>query len=292
MVVVTGLAPIHAGTVTNLPSADTTLFQYSPDGNMGRATTLVVGSTANGAPARALVRFPLAGIPRGARIISAELRIEVQRAPQMRRPEPSFLDVRRVEFPWVEGESSDNLGGPANLGEPTWNSRGHGSATWAEPGGRIGVDVSAEVHGTSSRSLVGVGSYTVPTTPDLVHDVQGWLDDPASNHGWMLMARLEDYTATARRIGAREDPVAAPRLVIGFIEAPMLSLGLESGATVLRFRRPAGSRHRIEYQDALGSAPWTILTNLPAQTVDGEALVSDERFEVLPAARFYRLVIP
>jgi hypothetical protein len=287
-----GVPMLAAETVTNLPSADTSLFEGTPDGNLGRTTALIVGATANGAIGRALVRFPLAGIPSGARITSAELRFEVVRVPQMRTPEPSPLDVRRVELPWIEGDSSDNLGGQPNPGEPTWNSRSHGSTAWGEPGGQIGTDVSADIRGTSSRSLVGVGSYSVPSTPELVRDVQSWLDDPASNHGWMLMSRFEDRTATARRLGTREEPFSSTRLVIGFSVPPRLSIRLEEGAALLRFPRMAGAAHRVEFRDSLEGVPWSVLTNLPALPRDEEATATDRRSDLPSAGRFYRLVLP
>ncbi len=287
-----GVPILAAETATNLPSADTTLFQGTPDGNLGRTSTLIVGTTANGAVARALVRFPLAGIPSGARITSAELRIEVLRVPQMRTPEPAPLDVRRVELPWVEGESTDNLGGSPKPGETTWNSRSHGLATWGAPGGQVGVDVSADIRGTSSRSLVGLGSYSVPSTPALTQDVQHWLDDPDSNHGWMLMSHFEDRTATARRLGTREDAFSSTRLVIGFIVPPRLSIRLEKGQAILGFPRTAGAVHRIDYRDSLNPGPWTVLTNFPSQAGDGDNLAVDPSSGVPDAGRFYRLVLP
>jgi len=48
-----------------------------------------------------------------------------------------------------------------------------------------------------------------------VADVQSWVDNPASNFGWMLMSESEDVPGTARRFGSREtSPV--PTLVVTF----------------------------------------------------------------------------
>ncbi len=56
-------------------------------------------------------------------------------------------------------------------------------------------------------------------------DVQSWLDDPAANHGWVLIGN-EMVTVTAKRFGSREnaDPAAQPVLCIGLGEAPAVEI--------------------------------------------------------------------
>jgi hypothetical protein len=63
----------RAGTVTNLPAADTTLFETAPDNNLG-AGTLAAGATRGRLRARALLRFDLSGVPANAVVVSATLR--------------------------------------------------------------------------------------------------------------------------------------------------------------------------------------------------------------------------
>jgi hypothetical protein len=56
----------------------------------------------------------------------------------------------------------------------------------------------------------------------MVADVQGWLDNPLSNYGWLL--RQVDETTPAIRFDTREhaDPSVRPRLTIDFALPPLL----------------------------------------------------------------------
>ncbi len=55
------------------------------------------------------------------------------------------------------------------------------------------------------------------STPGLVSDVQGWLGDPATAFGWILIGD-EDNIPTAKRFDTRENPVVSyrPQLTIDF----------------------------------------------------------------------------
>src|SRR5207249_7454081 len=48
-------------------------------------------------------------------------------------------------------------------------------------------------------------------------DAQAWLNNPATNFGWMLITESERTPESARRFGSREDPSHAPVLVIGYL---------------------------------------------------------------------------
>ncbi len=281
-------------TVTNRPAADTTLFQYTPEGNMGAANTLVVGTTANGATGRALLRFSSTNIPVGSVIQSVELRFEVVKAPQMRTPEPSFFEVRRMLVPWQEGLGKDSLGAPAAAGDATWNSREHGSTRWETPGGKLAVEIAATVSGTSDLVL-RTGTYAVASTPALVADVQGWLDFPEGNHGWMLQSQSEQVPATARRLGAREEPFAATRLVVSFVPPPIppsvTGEATEEGFR-LRFETLPRQAYRVEFRPDWLAGEWLSWINVPEADMASHVELVDPFPVSLPAARCYRVVIP
>jgi len=73
--------PLSAEVVSLAPVADTSLFEYSPDNNIGGApfvTAGVTGENAGNSKSRGLLKFDLApAIPAGARINAARLVLQV-----------------------------------------------------------------------------------------------------------------------------------------------------------------------------------------------------------------------
>lgn len=200
-------------TLTLNPTADTTLFETSPDNNMGATRTLVVGSTAKGRFSRALLKFDLgANLPPGSEITSASLRFEVTKAPPARVD--STFELRRMLVPWAEGNKGNITGAPASPGETTWRARVVPTTLWGLPGGGEGSDYLATNSG--SVAVAGNGTYTVSATTNLLADVRFWFENPNANHGWLLISRAEAASLTARRIASREDAANAPSLVIEF----------------------------------------------------------------------------
>src|SRR2546427_10311774 len=89
---------VHADTVTNQPSADTTLFETYPDNNLG-ATDLTSGSTAALLQSRALIKFDVAAVlPPGASVDSVTLILTSTRQPS--GGSPSNYQLFRVLRAW------------------------------------------------------------------------------------------------------------------------------------------------------------------------------------------------
>lgn len=217
-----------AATVTLKPVADTTLFEPSPDNNLGASPNMSSGATAHGQKGRALIKFDLAAaVPSNAIITAATLTVTVIRAPGSGGVS-SVFDLRRVLRDWAEGShgSSGGTGDPAVAGEATWNARFFPATRWNQPGGALGVDFSTNV--SASVSMANTASYSFNTTPALVADVQKWVNDPSANFGWVLMSESENVPQTARRFGSREDSAEAPSLVIDYVlaAAPIQMAGM------------------------------------------------------------------
>jgi hypothetical protein len=70
---------------------------------------------------------------------------------------------------------------------------------------------------SASTQVAGVASYTWGSTPEMVTDVQGWLDEPSSNFGWLLVGN-EGENGTAKRFDSKENPrdERSPSLTIEF----------------------------------------------------------------------------
>ena len=65
-----------------------------------------------------------------------------------------------------------------------------------------------------SRTVTGVAFYTWGPTSQMQADVQDWLDNPASNFGWLLRASDETSLQTARGFDSRQSLTAANRPVL------------------------------------------------------------------------------
>jgi hypothetical protein len=203
----------HAGLTILVAARDNTLIE-SPSGESsnGAGPAIFAGRTAQplNSIRRALLAFDLSGaIPAGAVIESVMLELELTQS----NDEPAILSLHRVLREWGEGTSSSGggPGAPATMDDATWIHSFYDSDFWAQPGGDFDATASAETEvGPADR-------YYWVSTPEMVADVQSWLDDPTSNHGWILIGD-EQAPKTVKRFESRESPHAAgqPRLVVEF----------------------------------------------------------------------------
>src|SRR6185503_8491870 len=160
-----------AESVTLHPVADTSLFETTPNNNLGANTDFIAGTTAGNAGQpyrnRALLKFDIAGqIPTGATITSAGLTLLMVKRPSV--PADSTFDLHRLLVSWGEGNKSGSLGIQATTGEATWISRFALLPQWAAPGGKAGTDFLTDT--SASTFVSGLGSYTFATTSNLVAD--------------------------------------------------------------------------------------------------------------------------
>jgi len=202
--------PALAETAALAPMMDATLYEDA-EGDLanGSGSYLFVGRTNQPWVRRALLAFDIAGaIPAGSTVTSVELQIEVSRASD---PSGQTVIVHRVTEPWGEGASDaageEGSGAAAAPGDATWIHRSYPNDPWITAGGSFVPSASTQ------RAIYGVGSYSFSSTPQLVSDVQSWLDDPPGNFGWILVME-----GSAKRFNSRENEAAAsrPRLEIEY----------------------------------------------------------------------------
>ena len=214
-----GPSAADAGQIALEPVADTTIYADDELAGTGAGSHLFVGPIASGAPRRALLRFDLAAVPADAVIESVSLRLVVTKAGIGARVD-DLHSLRRVLAEWGEGSGdggTGGAGGPASPADATWTHRFWGSPPasgprWASGGG----DAASP---SAQFPLGGVGTHSVASTTGLVADVQGWLANPASNHGWLLVGpEGEDVSQKARRLAARDFATvdSRPRLTISY----------------------------------------------------------------------------
>lgn len=207
-----------AATVALAPIRDATLIEAA-DGTLadGSGPSLRVGDTNQsvGATRRALLLFDVHGaVPAGSVITDATLILHASGGGPPRR----LVTVHPMLADWGEG-GSVSLGGSgaqAAPGDPTWLHRFHNPAdpasspAWSRPGGDFAADASA-------RAEVGDSGFHSWRSAGLVGDLQGWLDDPGTQRGWILLGD-EDAPQSVRKLDSRENENASfrPLLIVEF----------------------------------------------------------------------------
>lgn len=209
-----GAAAWASEQVVLTPIRDNTLIQSDTAASLGAATAFYagrVGTNDGGTFRRAVFMFDLASaVPAGSTVTSATVTLRCNRVPAGSAPQS--ISLHRLLQAWGEG-SSNSFGGsgaPATAGDATWVNRFHPGSPWSAPGGSFVASASA------ARTVAGVGTYEWSSTPALVADVQAWVDDPASNHGWVLIGN-ESTLQSVRRFDSRESLASLrPRLTVVF----------------------------------------------------------------------------
>jgi hypothetical protein len=190
-----------AATISIMPSKDNTLYEYDPaDGDTSNALGfhLFAGKTAMGELRRGVLAFDIAGsIPAGSTITGVTLSMNMSRTPiSVAYP----VELHKLLADWGEGTSQapgeEGDGAPATPNDATWRHRFFDTIFWTAQGGDLSATVSA------SQSVSVVGPYTW-SSPQMVADVQDWLDNPAVNFGWLVLGD-EKPTLTTKRFDTRE----------------------------------------------------------------------------------------
>ncbi len=198
---------------------DATLYEGDGSVANGSGSYFFTGATesqAGAAERRALVAFDIgSAVPPGSRITEVTLELNMSRTISGNQT----VNLHSVLESWGEGPSDptgqEGGGAAAEDGDTTWVHRTYPSNMWSSDGG-------AYTASTSGSALIGgTGPYAFDSTSVMVADVQGWLDDPSSNHGWALVIPSPP-TGSAKRFDSRENGNSANR--------PRLRINYEGGA--------------------------------------------------------------
>src|SRR6476646_1627155 len=206
-----GFGSASANIINIMPSKDNTLYEYDPaegDHSNGAGFHFFAGENAMGELRRGVLAFDIAGtIPAGSTITAVSLSMNMSMTPTG----AVTVDLHKLLADWGEGTShapmGEGDGAPATPNDATWRHRFFDSVFWTTQGGDFSPTVSA------SQSVAGVGQYTWSST-QMVADVQSWLDNPASNFGWLVLGG-ETAIAMAKRFDSRES-ASPPMLTIEF----------------------------------------------------------------------------
>jgi len=196
--------------VTITPSKDNTLYESTTGSESnGAGDHLFAGTTNVGDIRRAVLAFDVSGnVPAGMTVDSVKLTMSMSKTKLP--PSNHLVALHPLTQDWGEGTSDAPLqeggGGIATAGDATWLHTFYDTQMWNTPGGDFEATPSATV------TVSGVATYTWGSSPEMVADVQGWLDDEANNFGWILIGD-EIAAASAKRFDSRESG-APPQLQI------------------------------------------------------------------------------
>src|SRR6266513_500889 len=194
------------------PSKDNTLYEYVvADGDKSNALGdhFFTGETAMSELRRGVLAFDVAGnVPAGSTITGVTLTLNMSRTPS---GTARTTELHKLLADWGEGTSQasgeEGIGAPATPNDATWQHRFFDTIFWTTEGGDFSATVSA------SQSVGAIGIYTW-SSPQMTADVQSWLDNPATNFGWLVLGD-ESGMATAKRFDTRES-INPPVLTIQY----------------------------------------------------------------------------
>jgi hypothetical protein len=203
--------PAAAALATLTAVQDNTLYEDAAGSQSnGAGRSLLAGRAASGLRRRALLRFDVqSSVPPGSTIRSAVLTLYATAGDTS----GTVLAAHRVARLWGEGTSraTDGEGAPAAPGDATWLHAFYDGVLWEAVGGDF------EPLPSAAARVDGEGAVAWGSTAALVADVQSWLDQPATNAGWILIG--DETAAAVRRLASREEaaPERRPKLNVEFV---------------------------------------------------------------------------
>jgi hypothetical protein len=233
-------------TTTLIAARDNSIFQDHTANSGGGGPGIFSGTNGNNSPRRALVGFDVLhsaanpnGIPAGATITGVELGLHLGNAPNSNTHN---IGLHKLTKDWGEGTAgSSNLmimmtgqGFDAGEGDATWtdamwSSTPSESVPWANAGAVGNFNPTASATTPVSGPVDSPTPFVWASTAALVADVQGWLDSPVTNFGWLLINEDESTTrsikafysseATLNASGQPLDPTWRPSLTITYSAA-------------------------------------------------------------------------
>jgi len=193
--------------------ADNTLYEDST-GNFsnGSGQHFFSGKSNLGLIRRGLILFrPEYRIPTDAVITSVKLRLYMSRT----IVGPKFIELHKVDKLWGEG-SSDPIGEEGNgaqsqLGDATWIHTFYNTNSWINPGGDYNNDIIS-----ASTNVDQIGYYEW-SSPQMINDINFWINNSSSNNGWILIGEESTFPAV-KRFDTKDNQTDSlrPKLIITY----------------------------------------------------------------------------
>ncbi len=196
-----------------LGSVQDAVIHESVDGTIanGSGQQLYAGNQNSGLKRRIAIKFDLSSIPAGAMIQSASLELYCN----SNTGAAVNVAAHRLLNSWTEGPSdptgNEGSGATAVTGDVTWLHRTYTTVFWNAAGGDYHATASA------SASVNAQGVFHAWAGAGLIADLQQWVNNSATNHGWILLG--DELTANnTKRFDSRQSGTVAnrPRLQITY----------------------------------------------------------------------------
>lgn len=212
------------------PIADAAM--YSENGGLGNGggQFIFAGKNSLGNFRRSVLKFDIAGqIPAGSDIVAVSLQLTAGSTQGTNNPATLYP----LTEDWLEGTTdaptSEGNGAAAAAGDTTWTSRNFNTMAWTTAGGTFNNAVADTIN------VSGSGAYTWPSSASLTGTVQGWLDAPASNFGWLLAGDETTPGSTAKQFHSRTG-ATPPALTVTYLLAsysPVLAVAVDAPVSAL-----------------------------------------------------------
>jgi hypothetical protein len=201
-----------AANVKLVASKDNSIFANNVDNSDGGGAGIFVGTTnsmQNNAIRRGLIEFDIASaVPVGATITEVNLTMYLGQASLASGTRT--IDLHRFTADWGEGTAGNSTtsisgtgtGFPALPGDATWNQRFYQQTNWTAPGAE--GDYVSTISASTDVGTTLDTAYEWLSTPTLVADVQGWLDQPPTNDGWIMIDDVENVQQTVKAFYSRD----------------------------------------------------------------------------------------
>jgi hypothetical protein len=181
------------------------------------------GPLTGGLVRRAVVAFDVGRIPRRSTVRSVAVSLYMAQT----LVNSQSVDLHRVLADWGEGTSvaasGQGGGAPATNDDVTWIHRRFPGQNWTSAGGDFVAAPSASV---VIPNLPGINTWA--STPQLVADVQAWVDAPGQNFGWMVRTD-ETQTTTAMAFETRESATPGNRPLLMVTYDPPVATVIPTG---------------------------------------------------------------
>lgn len=285
-----------ADSVSLTTARDNTLYEDATGALSGGADdhffTGINGESGGYRKLRGMLFFDIAGdVPAGATITGVSLTLTQDKTDSG----GTVVNLHRALRPWGEGTSvpvggggGGAQGGPSTPGSATWQHTFYATNFWSNPGGDYAASPSA------GQTVLGNGAY-IWTATSMIQDVQAWLDNPATNFGWIAIG---DETQTAKRYSSREHATSAsrPELTIDFtvtsttwpdiVSVTLMPQGIETGWTSV-----SGTIYQLQSATNLTVSP-PVWLDVGGATTSHGAIVSAIDTNFIATPRFYRVLGP